>query len=229
MDSNAYLFISYSVIFWILSYLIIRKSKSPANLLFSSSTFIYGVGTLFSSLGWGPFATTDSSYVVSNYTIVINQLTFFAIAASFIVIAPLGIFFSGRTILYGNIGFKDELSLVLYFLLIAISVFNFLIYSTLTLKENFMFEDSLTVLILVLSIFVYFNLFKQIPDYRMNFLIILVGILIGLLSLLASLTLFVLNYDKIAEAVRSMGPFVGVLIVLISFTNLPQTIRNRNN
>lgn len=229
MDSNAYLFFSYTLIFWLLSYLIIRKSKSPANLLFSSSTFLFGVGTLFSSLGWGPFATSHISYSIFSTTIVIDQLTFFALAASFIVLAPLGIYFSGRTILHGNSGFKDELAFILYLLFIVIAVINFFIYASLSLKENFMFEDSLTAFILLLSILVYFDLYKQIPDYRLNFTIILIGFFIGVGSLLMGLALFTLNYNTIAEVIRSMGPFLAVLIILISFTNLPHAVRNRSS
>ena len=229
MDTNAYLFFLYSIIFWLLSYLIIRRSKSSANMLFSISTFLFGVGTLFSALGWGPFASSNYSILILSYNILINQLTFFAIAASFIVIAPLGIYFSGRTILHGNSGYKDEMAFVLYFIFIVIAVFNLFIYSTLTTKDNFIFEDTLTAFILILSILIYFNLFKQIPEYRANFTIIILGFLIGLLSLITSIALFFLNYDTIAEVVRSMGPFLGVLIVLISFTNLPQSIRNRNS
>ena len=90
-----------------------------------------------------------------------------------------------------------------------------------------MFEDTLTALILLLSWLVYFSLYKQIKEYRINFIFILVGFFIGLISLIASAGLFLLNYDSLAEVVRSMGPFIAVFIVLISFTNLPQAFRNR--
>ena len=228
MDSNAILFFSYSIIFWILSYLIIRKSKSPANILFSSSTFFYGVGTLFSGLGWGFFATTDQGLKIFNYLIVINQLTFFALAASFIVIALLGIFYSGRSILYGASGYRDELALTLLIVFIVIDLFNFIIYSSLSLKENFMFEDVLTLFILLLSVIVYFTLYRQIVEYRLNFIFILIGFVIGVISLLISTSLFILNYNSAAEIIRSMGPFFAVFVVLISFTSLPQSFRERN-
>lgn len=227
MDSNAILFFSYTLIFWILSYLIIRKSRSPANILFSSSTFFYGVGTLFSGLGWGPFATIDQSFKIFNNLFVINQLTFFAIAASFIVIAPLGIFYSGRAILYGTSGYRDELAYILLIVFIVIAIFNFMIYSSLSLKDNFMFEDILTLFILILAMIIYFTLYKQIADYRLNFIFILLGFGIGIISLMISTSLFILNYTSTAEIVRSMGPFIAVFVVLISFTNLPQSFRNK--
>ena len=229
MDSNAYLFFSYSLIFWLLSYLIIRKSKSPANLLFSTATFLYGVGTLFSGIGWGFFSTTSNiSYLVLNYKIIIDQLTFFAIAASFIVVAPLGIFFSGRVILHGSVGYKDEVAKILIALFFVIAVFNFFIYSSLPLRENFMFEDTLTAFVILLSLLVYFSLYRQIREYRINFIFILLGFSIGIIALVIGLALFLLNQNSTAEIIRSFGPFTAVFVVLISFTNLPQSFRNRN-
>jgi len=229
VDSNAYLFFGYSLIFWLLSYLIIRKSRSTANLLFSTSTFLYGVGTLFSGIGWGFFSTTSNiSYTVMNFQIIINQLTFFAIAASFIVVAPLGIIFSGRTILHGTIGYKDELAKILLLIFFVIAVFNFFIYATLSLKQNFMFEDTLTAFTLILSFYVYFSLYKQIAEYRINFIFILLGFAIGIIALATGFVLFTLNQDSTAEVIRSFGPFTAVFVVLLSFTNLPQSFRNRN-
>lgn len=230
MNSNALLFLFYSLLFWLLAYLIIRKSKSPTNLLFSSSMFLYGIGTIFSALGWGPFALTQSHFnVLGIYDILINQLTFFAIAASFIIVAPLGIYFSGRVILHGNSGYKDELAIILIIVFIIIAIFNLFIYPVLLLRQNFMFEDSLTTLILVISLIVYFELYRTIPDYRTNFLFILIGFGIGIIALLTGLSLFLMGNDTLAESIRSFGPFTSVFIVLISFTNLPQAIRNRNH
>ena len=228
MDSDPNLFLAYTIIFWLLSYLVIRKSKSPANVLFSSSTFLYGVGTLFSFIGWGPLANFQASYVVSGFNIIIYQKTFFAIAASFIVLAPLGIYFSGRTILHGNSGHRDELAVILIIVFLIIAFFNLLIYVPTPFRDNFMFEDALTALVLAISFIVYFNLYKQIPDYRTNFILILLGFTFGVVFLLVGLMLFAIGNDSLAEIMRSVGPFSAVFIILISFTNLPQAIRNRN-
>ena len=228
MNPNTYLFLFYSVLFWILSYLVIRKSKSPANLLFSSSTFLYGVATLFSALGWGPFSETVYSYIIAGFKVIINYLTFFAIAASLILLAPLGIYFSGRTILHGNPGYKDETAIILLVVFLILSIFNFFIYPILQLRQNFMFEDTLTAVILVFSLSVYYKLYIGIPDYKNNFILILLGLTAGFLSLILAITLFLLNQDTLAESARSIGPFLAVFIVLVSFTNLPQAVRNRN-
>jgi hypothetical protein len=228
MITDSILFLSYTVIFWILSYLVIRKSKSPANLLFSSSTFFFGLGTIFSAIGHG-FDSFLFEIQIAGYKIVFNYLTFFAIAASLIMIAPLGIFFSGRVILRGNTGYKDESAMYIFFLFLLLGIINLFIYPTLSLKENFMLEDVLTIFILIISFIIYAILYQEIKDYRRNFIFILVGLLSGILALIIGLILFIFDYNDSAEIMRSMGPFLAVFLVLLAFTNLPQTIRNKNN
>lgn len=195
-------FIAYgilAIIFLILTLIILRKSLSTVNYLFSLSPILFIL------------------------VIILNMVDYFitvppVIARIFYLLAPLGILFAGMYIFFGNDLFKNNLFLIgsaFYILFcVAYGIYMNYVYNSIT--------DGLLHLIVILPVFpalyYYSKLTSIIPESKNAIITLIIGlvfIVIG--ALMRSYYFFVISTQ--GDFVPGLALIsVGLLIGILSFT-----------
>lgn len=205
LNTESILSFVFTLTFIFMTFIVLRKSRSQANLLFALGSALFGIGTLFAGLG----------YVFHD-----NETFLWSVATAILILSPIGYFTSARQIITG-IGLKnDNISLILIAIYSLLALLVFLLYPTQLSDQRIIIWDSLLALALILCVTQFYIIFKLSPkDLKLKLIVLMLGFLIAIVFLLLNV---ILTFSGTGSNILRYGlPLIGNLLVVLSFIAVP--------
>ena len=204
IDIQFYPSIALSVLFFLVTFLVLRKSRTNVNISFALGSFFFGLGTLLAGLGY-----FDSSleYLWTYATICIT-------------LGPSGYFIAGKFIVDGDKSFRS-LETYIVLLIETLSVIGiFLFYDKYSVNDSTKIWDFVLVIILIFCTYQFYKVYEIAPALHIKLQFLLFGLLISIISL--SINLVVLFITNEGTLLRTSIPVLGEIMVVLSFTSIPE-------
>ncbi|MHA2366262.1 MAG: sensor histidine kinase [Candidatus Hodarchaeales archaeon] len=203
----------FTIIFFISTYLVLHESVNQVNLSFAFATITFGIATFLGFLG-----ALASSQGYNQETIL-----FFQIGTVCLLLAPSGLFFSAKLILYGTNGFYQISSIIWSTVTFFSSLGVLMIYPSLEIITNNSIWDIFIVILLIGVFYQYYKIYELKTEWQSKISFILFGLLISIFGL--SLNIITIFITRESTILRTGIPLIGQLIIVAAFVVIPESQR----
>ena len=207
IEVQAYPSFALTILFVIVTIIVLSKSRTNVNIFFSFGSFVFGIGTFFAGLG---YVDESFRYLWTYATICLT-------------LAPCGYFISAKLIVDGDLTFRSLRTYVLLLITGISSIGILIIYPQLSEGENIKIWDIVLVVILLFCLYEFYRVYILVPELRQKISFLLFGLSIAIIGLTINLILlYTINEGTL---LRTIVPTIGQIFVALSFTSIPDSMR----
>lgn len=196
-----------SILFFFVTFLVLRKSRTNVNIAFAIGSMFFGIGTFLAGLGY-----YDSS---------LQYLWTFATMG--ITLGPSGYFIAGKLIVDGDKTFKSIETYIVILIEVVSVVGIYILYDFNNLDNSTKLWDSVLVIILIFCAYEYYRVYSIVPELQKKLLFLLFGLVIAIIGLSVNLVILFVTND--GTLLRTTIPVLGEIMVVLSFTSIPDGFR----
>ncbi len=200
-----------SVLFVVVTYLVLRKSRTNVNVSFAIGSFLFGLGTFLAGLGY-----YDPSY---------QYLWTYATVG--ITLGPCGYFIAGKLIVDGDKTFRSAETYILLLIALVSTIGILYTYPRYSVNDSTKIWDTVLVIILLFCSYEYYKVYNIVPELQKKILFLLLGLILAIIGLV--INLFVLYITNEGTLLRTTVPVIGQILVALSFTSIPAGFRKAKN